>query len=107
MNVGCRQIHLDFHNSEHVGEIGADFDPGEFAECLARAAVDHVNLFAKCHHSWSYYPTTIGRVHPGLSFDLFGRQVESVRTTRSDGLRVIWSDTLNGLLFEMTVRRWP
>ncbi len=23
-----RQIHLDFHTSEHIAGIGADFDPG-------------------------------------------------------------------------------
>jgi hypothetical protein len=37
-----RQIHLDFHTSEHIPGIGSDFDPEEFAATLERARVDSI-----------------------------------------------------------------
>jgi len=33
-----RQIHLDFHTSEHIESIGSNFDPDEFAETLVACA---------------------------------------------------------------------
>lgn len=83
--IGRRQIHLDFHTSEHVGTVGDLFDAEHFAGTLAAAGVDHVNLFAKCHHGWCYYPTRVGEMHPGLDFDLLGRQVEACKR---DGITV-------------------
>ena len=77
--IGHAQVHLDFHTPAEVGRIGDHFDATEFAEVLRDAGADHVNLFAKCHHSWSYYPTRLGRVHPGLSFDLLGQQMAACR----------------------------
>jgi len=35
-----RQIHLDFHTSEHIAGIGEAFDPDDFASTLERARVD-------------------------------------------------------------------
>lgn len=68
-----RQIHLDFHTSEHIPGIGADFDAAEFIAVLKAAHVDSITIFAKCHHGWSYYPTKAGAVHPQLSRpDLMG-----------------------------------
>ena len=72
-----RQIHLDFHCSEHIKEIGKSFNKKSFQEKLLDAKVNSINLFAKCHHSWSYYPTNIGQKHPHLSFDLLGAQIEA------------------------------
>lgn len=72
-----RQIHLDFHTSELLPSIGAAFDKGEFQEALRIGHVNHINLFGKCHHSWSYYPTRVGTRHPNLEFDLLGRQIEA------------------------------
>ena len=74
-----RQIHLDFHCSEHIKEIGKGFDKNLFQEQLLEAKVTSINLFAKCHHSWSYYPTKIGQVHPQLSFDLLGAQIKACK----------------------------
>jgi hypothetical protein len=81
-----RQIHLDFHTSEHVMEIGAGFDAVDFARTLSDAAVDAIVLFAKCHHGWSYYDSAVGARHPHLSFDLLDEQVAAceaagIRTT--------------------------
>ncbi len=75
-----RQVHLDFHTSEHCLNVGAEFDADAFAATLADAHVDSINIFAKCHHGYSYYPTQTGTMHPGLSFDLLGRQIEALHT---------------------------
>ena len=77
--VGNRQVHLDFHTSEQLYNIGNKFSKEQFQSSLKLAHVDAVNLFAKCHHSWSYYPTVVGRMHPHLSFDLLGAQMEACR----------------------------
>ena len=48
-----RQVHLDYHCSEKISDIGTRFDKKEFQETLIKAKVNSINLFAKCHHSWS------------------------------------------------------
>jgi len=74
-----RQIHLDFHTSEHIPAIGADFDPAAFVSTLKAAHVDSITIFAKCHHGWSYYPTKVGKPHPQLSRpDLMGDMVKAL-----------------------------
>lgn len=75
-----RQIHLDFHTSEHIDGIGAVFDPDDFARTFKDANVDSVTLFAKCHHGWSYYPTEVGEPHPHLARkDLMGDMIAALR----------------------------
>ena len=74
-----RQIHLDFHTSEHIPDVGAEFDADTFGNMLAEARVNWITLFAKCHHGLSYYPTRAGTVHPSLKFDLLGEQIEACR----------------------------
>ncbi len=74
-----RQIHLDFHTSEHIPAIGADFDPATFVSTLKAANVDSITIFAKCHHGWSYYPTKVGKPHPHLARpDLLGDMVTAL-----------------------------
>ena len=72
-----RQVHLDFHTSEHVPEVGTRFDAAAFAARLSAAHVDSIVLFAKCHHGWSYYDTQVGARHPNLGFDLLRAQVDA------------------------------
>ncbi len=74
-----RKVHLDFHNSEHVRSIGADFDAEAFGNTLAAAHVNAIVVFAKDMHGYFYYPSAYGPVHPGLSFDLLGAQVAACR----------------------------
>ena len=74
-----RQIHLDFHTSELIPDVGADFDADQFGAMLDEARVNWITLFAKCHHGMSYYPTQAGTRHPGLKFDLLGEQIEACR----------------------------
>ena len=75
-----RQIHLDFHTSGAIPGVGSAFDPETFARTMQAARVNSVNLFAKCHHGWSYHPTEVGEMHPNLSFDLLGAQVEALQS---------------------------
>lgn len=72
-----RQVHLDFHTSELIPGIGERFDKAEWQAALRLGNVNQINIFAKCHHSWSYYPTEVGTIHPHLSFDLLGAQIEA------------------------------
>lgn len=79
-----RQIHLDFHTSEHIPGIGSAFDPDDFVGTLKAAHVDSVTIFAKCHHGWSYYPTKVGAPHPNLARDLMGDMVKALTAADID-----------------------
>lgn len=74
-----RQIHLDFHTSPDIPDVGADFDPDVFGDTLTEARVNWITLFGKCHHGMSYYPTKAGVMHPSLKFDLLGAQIEACK----------------------------
>ena len=73
----ARQIHLDFHTSEHIPGVGSRFSKKQFQEALKAGNVNLINIFAKGHHSWCYYPTKAGKVHPTLEIDLLGQQIEA------------------------------
>lgn len=79
MSIPYRQVHLDFHTSPLIDEIGRDFDGKAFAETLQKAHVTGVTVFAKCHHGYSYHPAKAGEMHPHLSFDLLGEQLKSLQ----------------------------
>ena len=70
MSFSFRQIHLDFHTSGEIPDVGTAFDKSEFQRTLREAAVDSITCFSLCHHGYSYHPTKIGTMHPSLSFDL-------------------------------------
>jgi Hypothetical glycosyl hydrolase 6/Beta-galactosidase trimerisation domain len=70
-----RQVHLDFHTSPLIADVGRDFDPDAFAATMAAADVASATVFAKCHHGLSYHPTDVGTMHPGLHRDLLGDMV--------------------------------
>ena len=55
--------------------------------------VDTINIFAKCHHGYSYYPTQVGTQHPGLSFDLLGSMVEALHVAYG-ATRVLHGDVV-------------
>lgn len=61
--IRYRQIHLDFHTSEHIEGIAKNFDKVKFADTLEKAHVDSVTCFARCHHGMMYYPS---KTHPEL-----------------------------------------
>ena len=73
-----RQVHLDFHTALQCEDVGADFNPQVFVDTLKMGHVDTINVFAKCHHGYSYYPTQVGAMHPNLKFDLLGQQIDAL-----------------------------
>lgn len=75
--VPTRQVHLDFHTSEAITGVGDKFNKNQFQEALKVGHVNQINIFAKCHHGWCYYPTKIGKMHPALKFDLLGAEIEA------------------------------
>ncbi|MDX6766060.1 MAG: alpha-amylase family protein [Candidatus Methylacidiphilales bacterium] len=81
MRIDCRsrQVHLDFHTSPLIGQIGSEFDAAEFVETFRRAHVNSVTIFARCHHGFCYYPSQVAPIHPGLrGRDLLGEMIEAL-----------------------------
>lgn len=76
-SLRSRQVHLDFHTSELMPDVGGMFDEKQFQHALKLGHVNSITIFAKCHHSWSYYPTKVGTPHPTLTTDLLGRQIKA------------------------------
>src|SRR5436309_16031477 len=75
--LSARQVHLDFHTSELIPGVAANFHKKRFQNALKLGNVNSITLFAKCHHSWSYYSTRVGRRHPNLKGDLLARQIDA------------------------------
>ena len=72
-----RQVHLDFHTSPAIDGIGTAFDKKLWQERLKMAHIDSITCFSCCHHGWSYHPTKVGEIHPGLKFDLLRAQIDA------------------------------
>jgi hypothetical protein len=74
-----RQVHLDFHTSPHIPDVGVEFDAAAFADTLRRAHVNSCTIFARCHHGMCYYPSKVATVHPALGGrDLLGEMIEAL-----------------------------
>lgn len=102
-----RQIHLDFHTSEHCPEVGEDFDEEQFVGALKRGRVNSINVFAMGHHGWCYYPTKTGMEHPNLKTDLLGRMLKAGREAGINMpvyITVGWNDKASREHPEWTVR---
>ena len=74
-----RQIHLDFHTSEHCPNVGGKFDEDQFIGALKKGHVNSITIFAQCHHGWCYYPTNTDMEHPNLQTDLVGRMLSAAK----------------------------
>lgn len=72
-----RCVHLDFHTSPDIPGIGENFSKENFQNALKAGHLTSITVFAKCHHGYCYYPTKVGTMHPGLSFDLLGAMIEA------------------------------
>ena len=63
---------------------------------LQAAHVNSITVFAKCHHGWSYYPTTIGAPHPHLARpDLMGDMVRALKAADIEApiyISVMWDE---------------
>jgi hypothetical protein len=74
-----RRVHLDFHTSPHIPDVGCEFDARRFGQTFKRAGVDSVTVFAKCHHGMCYFPTKTGTAHPALrGRDLLGEMIAAL-----------------------------
>ena len=82
-----RQVHLDFHTSEWIEDVGAQFDAEEFARTVQEAAVSSMTVFARCHHGWLYYDSKRfpERVHPHLVNR--NLMVDQVRALHARGIK--------------------
>lgn len=72
-----KQVHLDFHTSPLIPGIGKRFSKENFQKALMLGHLSSITVFAKCHHSFCYYPTKLGMMHPHLDFDLTGSMIEA------------------------------
>jgi hypothetical protein len=80
-----RQVHLDFHTSQHIGGIGSEFDADKFVHTLKEAAVDSITCFSRCHHGYIYHDTKFPYQHPDLKCNLL---VEQVRACHAADIKV-------------------
>ena len=87
--ISPRQVHLDFHTSEHMPGVGSKFDKKQFQEALIEGHVNSITIFGKCHHGYFYYPTKVGTVHPTMEpgKDLAGEMMEQVIADIVDALQ--------------------
>lgn len=77
--LAARQVHLDFHTSQWIPNVGKKFDKAQFQAAMREGNVGSITVFAKCHHGYCYYPTKIGTQHPTMEpgFDLTGAIMEA------------------------------
>ena len=87
IQLSSRQIHLDFHTSENISGIGADFDPQAFAKTAKDASISSMTVFARGHHGWLYYPSEKfpELMHPHLANR--NLLLEQVRALHSVGIK--------------------
>lgn len=75
IKLPSRQVHMDFHTSELIPDVGCDFDKAQWQAAVQAGHLNSITVFAKCHHSWSYYPTQVGKSHPTLRRNLLAEQI--------------------------------
>ena len=73
-----RCVHLDFHTGADIPEVGSSFDKEKFTRVVKEAHIDHMTVFAKCHHGYTYYPSKISPMHPNLKFNLLKEQIDAI-----------------------------
>ena len=71
-------VHLDFHTSPDISDIGSRFNKEEFTATVKAAKIDLMTVFAKCHHGYTYYPSKVSTMHPGLKFNLLKEEIEAI-----------------------------
>ncbi len=74
-----REVHLDFHTSEKMPNVGKKFNRQQFQEAIKLGNVNSITIFGKCHHGYCYYPTKVGTQHPTMEqgFDLAGEMISA------------------------------
>ncbi len=77
--IDDRAVHLDFHTSELIEDVGEQFDKNKFAETLKKAELTSITIFAKCHHGCFYYKDSKFFVHPHMKGSLLDEQLEACK----------------------------
>jgi hypothetical protein len=106
-----RKVHVEYHTSRHMPRLAEHFDADAFGDQLLAAHISGATVFAKDMYGYCYFPSTHGRMHPNLSFDLLGAQVAALRKRKIQVL-AYYMTTLNPQLAEshpewLNVRRPP
>ncbi len=73
-----RQLHIDYEIGNYK-EIFKNFDAEASAQIFEEAGFQTVCYFAKGGSGYSYYPTEIGVVHPGLKIDFVGEMTKALK----------------------------
>ncbi len=73
-----RQLHIDAHLSA-CSQPYRDFNAEAAAQMFLDAGFQMVCYFAVCHGGYSYYPTKVGVVHPGLKRDFTGEMTAALK----------------------------
>ena len=61
-----RALHFDLHTAPGIESIFGSFDAEKFADQLASAHIEYVNVTARCNMGFSYYNTKVGKKYEGL-----------------------------------------
>ena len=72
------QHHYDAHHGGYE-KVYQEFDADKAAQAFAEAGAQMVCYFAKGACGYSYYPTRIGIVHPGLDRDFTGEMTAALK----------------------------
>ena len=72
------QHHYDAHHAAY-DKVYQDFNAEETARRFAESGAQMVCYFAKGQGGYSYYPTRIGTVHPGLDRDFVGEMTAALK----------------------------
>jgi len=75
-------------------KLGERFNADEFGDRLLEAHVTGATVFAKDMYGYCYYPSSLGTMHPALSFDMLGAQVAALRKRKIQVL-AYYMTTLN------------
>ena len=80
-----RELHIDAHFA-NVPAPYENFDADRAAATIKSAGFQMVSIFAICNGGFSYYPTKLGVVHPGLKRDFTG---EFTAALKKRGIHVL------------------
>lgn len=86
--LNYRQVHLDFHTSEHIPNIAERFDARLFAKQVKEAHIDSITCFGRCHHGWLYYPSKAQpeMIHPHLKNERL--LLDQIEACHAEGIKV-------------------
>ena len=101
-----RQVHLDFHTSEHIEDIGKKFDKKQFQTALKKGHINSITLFSKCHHGWAYHPSKANEIHPHLDFDLLGAQIQAAHEIGHAGDQLSVGAILRYICQRVLMKKW-